>query len=317
DPAVDGLERWRPVQLAAPVQARLTVAALSGLSGYQAVTGDQSGRVYAINLSNGTLAWTANGGAPLGDRVQAFVMPNGAKDRLFFGTRNSSTTSNKVYALNASNGSVAWTYAPGDLDIISGGTVIDSVAGRLYVVSRGAGGTESFRVLDLASGARIAGLALGDIDYNLTRDSTGGRPLVPTPNSGDVSAIDPAANAAVWTMPVGPTSSPAYVTGNGFLASLKSGAVERYSLVGTTVTRLWTTPIANPSGVVVQFSTQKIFVGSSDGKVHQLNADTGVDEKQVTVSSQAVGMPAIDSTSNRLHVGTLDGRLCAFQLPFP
>jgi hypothetical protein len=93
--------------------------------------------------------------------------------------------------------------------------------------------------------------------------------------------------------------------------------VRRFTVSGTTVSQLWSASLSNPSGVTIDYTTQKAYVGSSDGKVYQLNLSTGAVEKQVTVSTQAIGMPTLDATAQRLHVGTLDGRICAFQLPFP
>lgn len=319
--ANDGLERFRPVQLSGPVQARFPLLDLSGFSTKMIVTGDQTGRAYAINSQTGAVAWTANGGTPLGNSIQHFVMPYSASgtapwDRLLVGTRNNSTTTNKVYSLLSTTGAIGWTYAPNNLDIISGGMVVHN--GRLYVPARSAGNTQaSLRVLDVVSGAQVAALSLGDIDYDLNRDQFG--TLYVTTNSGTVYGVDTATNTVSWSQAVGATSAPVFVTGNGFVASLKSGSVARYQVQGTTVTQLWSTPIAGPTGVVIYYmagGVAKYYVGSSDGHVYQLST-AGAVEKSITVSDQATGMPTVDSPAARLHVGTLDGRLCSYPVPFP
>ncbi|MFZ5471913.1 MAG: PQQ-binding-like beta-propeller repeat protein [Myxococcota bacterium] len=317
----DGLERFRPVQLSGAVQARFPLLDLVGHTGKHIVTGDQSGRVYAISAQTGALTWTANGGAALGNAIQHFVMPHSTSgtapwDRLLVGTRNSSTTNNQVFALSSSDGAVLWTYSPGNLDIISGGMVLH--AGRVYVPARSGGGTSpSLRVLDALSGTEVTTLSgLGDLDYDLNKDLGG--LLYATSTAGMVHGVDMATHTVRWSFNAGATSAPVFVTGNGFVASLKSGTVRRYMVSGTTVTELWSTPIANPTGVVTYFppsGSAKYFVGSSDGRVYKLNTGTGAIEAQLAVSSLGVGMPTIDSAAARLHVGTFDGRLCSFTLP--
>ena len=58
-------------------------------------------------------------------------------------------------------------------------------------------------------------------------------------------------------------------------------------------------------------------MGSSQGTVRQLLLVDGGVEKTVTVSTTAVGTPTLDKTAGRLHIGTFDGRVCAFPAPLP
>ena len=52
--------------------------------------------------------------------------------------------------------------------------------------------------------------------------------------------------------------------------------------------------------------------------VHQLELTNGVDSQQVSIGgAQRIGTPTVDATVSRLHVGTEDGRICAFPVPFP
>jgi hypothetical protein len=104
------------------------------------------------------------------------------------------------------------------------------------------------------------------------------------------------------------------------VASVATGAVDRYEVdTSNVVTQVWTLPIVGPSGTfsINQSSVTRIYVGSVDGQVHQLELD-GVDSRQVAIGgAQGIGTPTIDSTVSRLHVGTQDGRICAFPVPFP
>lgn len=334
DPTQDGNERFRPVLLGGPVQSRFPVVPIQGRSGSYIVTGDQSGRIYEVNAATGAVVWTSNGGLPLGDRIQAQPVvqlvsrANAAfsavhsQDLFFVPTRNNNATNNKVYAIRGGDGTLAWTYAPGDLDIVNGGGMVDYTNNRLFVASRAGGGPQaSLRIISTIDRTEVRRLLLGDIDTGVVRDFgaisdlTDDRAVVAN-TAGLVYGIDLVTLNVVWSVTVGALSSYPLTTNRGFIASVKSGSVQRWSVALTGGgTRMWSTPIANPSGVRIDYVTQKVYAGSSDGKVHQLNVDTGVDEKQVSLGSQT-GMPTLDTTTNRLLVGTADGRLCAFPVPF-
>lgn len=334
DPTQDGNERFRPVLLGGPVQSRFPVLPIQGKSGSYIVTGDQSGRIYEVNAATGAVVWTSNGGLPLGDRIQAQPVvqlvsrANAAfsavhsQDLFFIPTRNNSATNNKVYALRGGDGTLAWTYAPGDLDIVNGGGMVDYTNNRLFIASRAGGGPQaSLRIISTIDRTEVKRLLLGDLDTGVVRDfgvisdTTDDRAVVAN-TAGVVYGIDMVTLNVTWTVSVGALSSYPLTTNRGFIASVKSGSVQRWS-VGLTGggTRMWSTPISNPSGVRIDYGTQKVYVGSSDGRVHQLNVDTGIDETQVSLGSQT-GMPTLDTTTNRLLVGTVDGRLCAFPVPF-
>jgi outer membrane protein assembly factor BamB len=109
-------------------------------------------------------------------------------------------------------------------------------------------------------------------------------------------------------------------------ASNAEGTVARYTVRvvdgSTSVTPLWSTPIASPSGTFSHTvgTSQRLYVGSKDEKLHELDFATGADLKQVALpGALAIGTPTVDRTVTpaRLHVGTQDGRICAFPVPFP
>jgi hypothetical protein len=343
---LDGDERWRPVKLQGVVQSRFPLVPLHGLSGQYILTGDQAGFPYAIRADTGEILWR---GASLGiiqsfpvvqlhdyaDTAYKAAHPN--RDLAFFATRLGTGTDNKVVALDAATGAPVWTYAPGDLGMVSGGMLIDYTYNRLYVGARSNGGSlASLRVLNSLTGAELARLSLGDIDFGLVRYGSAPLALV-TSSDGTVYGVDMAKMTVAWSAGVAtrPSASvPAFsqfarpVT-SGFVVSIlgatdAEGRVERWSLTttttGTTVKKLWSTPIPSPSG---SFSAtlggvQRLYVGGKDEKVHELDMGTGVDGKQLSLpGALAVGTPTVDTSVSRLHVGTQDGRVCAFPVPFP
>lgn len=75
------------------------------------------------------------------------------------------------------------------------------------------------------------------------------------------------------------------------------------------ITTTYSTPVDDGAG--------HIYVGGTDGKVHQLNAVGGTTEKQVTIpGTPTVGDPAFDGVLNRVYVGTSDGHVYAITTPF-
>jgi outer membrane protein assembly factor BamB len=336
-PTLDGDERWRPVKLSGLIGSRFPVVPLHGLPGQYLLVGDQAGGMYAINAYTGEVLWRGDNGQSLGV-IQSFPVtqlydyanaayraahPN--RDLVLFASRNG-TTDNKVIALNAATGQRVWLYAPGDLDMVSGGMLVDYTGNRLFVAAKSNGNSQaSLRVLSTLNGQELARLSLGDIEHSVVRNPLDNHVYV-TASNGTVYGVSLADLTVRWSTFLGaaPTSF-VRPLGTGFHVGLQSGVVEYHSVLpdgagGFTVTRKWQTPIATPSGVF-SYSTssaRRLYVGSSDGKVHELDAETGVDLQQVSLGpAQRIGTPTVDHVVGRLHVGTQDGRICAYTVPFP
>ncbi len=82
-----------------------------------------------------------------------------------------------------------------------------------------------------------------------------------------------------------------------------------------------TTPVG-AQGVVDNLSNPVIFVGCSDGKIHQLRISDGVDEAQRITNPAGGGVTVGDLSldlfvsPNKIFAGTTDGRIYAFAIPF-
>lgn len=340
DPALDGDERWRPVALQGLIGGRFPVVPLRGLSGQYLLVGTQDGYMYALNAQTGAVLWRGDNGQPLG-KIQALPVTQlynfanatyqaaQPRDLVFFATRiDGNPTGNKVIALDGATGQRVWLYQPNDLDMVSGGMMVDYANNRLVVVARSNGNTQdSLRILNTLTGQEVARLPLGDIDFSVVRLPATHQALV-TANDGTVSAVGLTSMQVEWSMTLpGTPTNYARPQGRGFLATLQSGLVQYYLLAtkadGTATAPTapsWSTPVAGPTGAFVYLlnaSSGRVYVGSSDGKLHELDVHTGVNLKQVSLgTAQRIGMPTVDNTVNRLHVGTQDGRVCAFQVPF-
>ncbi|WP_163996465.1 PQQ-binding-like beta-propeller repeat protein [Pyxidicoccus caerfyrddinensis] len=347
NPSQDGAERWRPLPLSGLIGSRFPVVPLRGLSGQYILVGDQAGVAYAINATTGQVLWRwDNGGTPIGT-IQSFPVTqlhdfaNAAyqaahpgRDLVFFATRLANPAQNRVVALNAATGAVVWTYQPGDLGMVSGGMVVDYTTNRLFIgMKTHAGSTDTLRVLNtLATGPtaqEVARLPVGDIDLSLVRNAVSNL-IFATDSDGTVHAVSASTLQPTWNLTIASRpapSTPAFTSfvrpqGAGFVASLAAGQVAFYDTTNVTVapTLRWSTPIASPSGTFSfnRNAVARVYVGSSDGKVHQLELTNGADSQQVSVGgAQRIGTPTVDTTVSRLHVGSEDGRICAFPVPFP
>ena len=74
------------------------------------------------------------------------------------------------------------------------------------------------------------------------------------------------------------------------------------------------------AGASTPLLLDKLYVGSSDGKIHQINLTTGVDEKQFPAATTLDGTQVGDvstETGAELFVGTLAGKLYKIPLPLP
>lgn len=327
----DGSERFRPVQLPGVLQGRFLALPLQGRSGTWLIATDQSGNVTVLDGATGNRAWTRNVATNIQAQpsAQLYVASNAAfqaahpgRDLILVASRNSSTTSNTVTALSSVDGSTVWQYAPGNLDIISGGMLLDRTNNRLWVASRASGGANnpSIRVLSTLNGALLRSYQVGDIDLPVSWGYTVGEAIV-TRTNGEVRAYNLSTMDFSWSHSPGTQTAYAFPTGDGYIGSFSAGNVQRYSVNQTTkaVTALWSpaAAIANPTGVRVDYNSQKAIVGNAAGVMSQLNLTTGAIEQAVTVQAAvALGTPNVDTNLNRLYVPVTDGRLCAYDVPF-
>lgn len=302
--------------------------------------GDQSGRVYYVDTTAGLTDWaTTLTGA---DAVQAattaqllaYANPTfkavATDDLLFAATRNVSTTNNKVFAMRASDGAVRWTFngtGTYQMDYVVGTPWLDYTRNRVYVASRaGAAGTQpSLWVINALDGSLVQSFALGHMQSSptMSNDET---TLYVGNTTGNLYAINLDTVAVKWTTP-------------SALGSALIGYVwEDFSINGrlyftTADGNVWcvqdpgTGPPPNPAspawkravaGASTPLLIDKLYVGSTDGKVHQIDQTTGVDETQFTVGdgTSTVGTPTSEDDT-QLFVGTTAGTLYKIPLPLP
>jgi len=258
---------------------------------------------------------------------------------------------------NSGTTTIIWTFNPGNMDIISSTPYMDYVNNAVWVTSRsGASGTQpSVWKLNAATGALLAswtqtqtGAALGDIDSAPNASADGSVVYVGT-NLGTINAIKTSASytglnppGSIYTYTPVNTTAPCNCTGAGTVKMpwwlsfsaitvgnpdtvifSRNATVHSVNFNGTAFSPNWTvTPTGAPtsvSGPVDDGVNTYIYIGASDGMVHQLLKSNGTDTKQLPVaaSTPTLGDPTFNADLNLLYVGGTDGRTYTFSVPLP
>jgi hypothetical protein len=358
--ATTGMRQFVPISLGGSIASRSPLIDAGSSSTGQDIdyVTDQDGLIYAVNTDTGVIAWVVNpiitGTLSLqgGPSVQLESVAGGLNDIVFFGTRNTGTTAgNQIFGLNGNTGAnLSWSPLTGpiattnngsqNLDIINSTPLVDYVHNVIWVTSRSACATSqpSLWSINPTTGATQAIANLGDIDASPTLtfssdvlfvgtvgDSGGG---TCTAGNSTIYAINPTTGATIAS----------YASTDGPLVSypvvLNSAPPYVVIFSGTTAVHLlsfdplrtpmflpvWSTTIANPSAPISYTGSSYVYVGSSDGTIHELNLTTGADVKDevcnIGATKGTVGDPSIDEVLSRIYVTTTDQRAYGFVIPF-
>jgi hypothetical protein len=352
-----GLRLFPPVSIGGPISSRSSLVDSSSSSTGDNViyVADNDGLVYAVSTDTGVILWVANptgatansfqGAAAVQLKLYSPASYGRATDLLAVGTRNSgTTTANEILGLDGNTGATAWTTIGGasgvpSMDIINSTPQIDYINGVIWVTSRSACGTSqpSLWKLDPNTGLVVATASLGDTDTSPTLSSAGDVLFVATngnlfsgstctAGNGTLYAINPATgqkvamysvgDGAIASFPLVLNSAPPYtIIFSG--ASAVHGV--SYDPTGKTFTDLWDTTVSVPSAPVSVTGLSDVFVGSADGKIHELDVADGTELKDVTVDTGTpgvVGDPALDIVLSTIYVSTTDQRAFEFTYPF-
>jgi len=312
--------------------------------------GDQSGRVYSVDTTIGATNWggTALTGADAfqaGVSAQVRAWSNAAfqaaytDDVIFAATWNAIATSNKVFALGASNGAVLWTFqdAGNGVDYIAGQPWVDYARNRIYVASRAGsgGGQPSLWVIKTVDGEGVLkGQAMAcpactvanrhfETSPTLSYD---GNTLYIGATDGTLYAINAGALTLKWTLDLG--GAPAKISTAGFVWEDYTTAGRLYFVTadgnvrcvqdnggsGSACTGWSVTTVA---GAATPLLLNKLFVGANDGTVRQINLTNGTQDKQFPAAGSLDGTPlgAISTeTGNEIFVGTNGGKIFKINL---
>ncbi|MBI3638112.1 MAG: PQQ-binding-like beta-propeller repeat protein [Candidatus Rokubacteria bacterium] len=313
---------------------------MAGAPGAPLLATTRSGKVALLDLTTGATTWST---AALGDAIGTSAVTqtySGADasyqalysgDLVIVGTKNASATNNKVYGLDAATGAVRWTFnASGAtaMDVIVSAPFVDEGRDQVWIATKANGGTQpSLWLLSTLNGTLVQAWSLGDVVGTITYGSEGVL-YVPTA-SGQLYAYDPATQAMRWAAPydLGANNPVVDYVWEDFsqpqvlFLSTTSGHVWALQSSGTSTapTLKWKTVVAGASAPWANGATGVLYMGSSDGKVHELRLTDGVDQKQGTLGRGAAagGVPLWDWSSGWLMAPAASGKVFALPTPLP
>lgn len=338
------------------------VAYVTGQDGFvYAVDTSATGKgqiLWASDLSaQGAAGNIFMGGA--GVLVQAYTGGNTpGYDVVIVGTHNTSTgnpgtINNSVFGLNGTTGTVVWTMegATGghpSLDWVNSTPAVDYVNGAAWVTSESNGGTSQPDLwkLNPTTGAviwstNLAASGNGDIDSSPSLTQSGDVLFVGA-NNGSLYAVNPAAASgasaklATYSPGDGAVTGFPFVVNNSspytiiFTTSTMVQAVT-YDKNTKTFTKLWSSQaFLSPSAPVVDFYTNKIYIGSGCNTAQTTCSDTvyelALADGSVTGSRLVdtgnnpmyIGDPSLDLVLGRVYITTTtnDQRTYAYDVPF-
>jgi outer membrane protein assembly factor BamB len=330
---------FRPFLIGSPAQARPPVVPLPApLSTLAVLLGSQDGRAYAVDALTGALIWRS---AVLGTNVQAAPAAVlsaspflGGADLVFVATRNTGGP-NRLYALDATDGSVAWYFDnggdPTGIGEIVSGASVDYAGRRVFFTSALGASSKTTWCLNylvtppaMCSGWTTFGVAPGAGDIQASPILFQGWLFVSETSAGDLYRINPGdgLDSLVFNLAGGGAKGfvfPQFGTTNLFAST----STETLSVNYSSGTSIWTGAcVATPSTPTAVPGTDWVFVGSSVGKLFQFSASGGTGCPTPLSAcigdclSTIVGAPAFDVLKTMLYVGTDEGKIYGVRAPF-
>lgn len=329
---------WVPFRIGASAQSRPPVVPLPPSSTPALILGAQDGHAYAVNAVTGTLLWKST---KLGASIQAAPAAalsafSGTHNLVFVGTRSVGLP-NRLYALNAGDGTVAWFFdnggGPTGIGIVTFGPSVDYAAKRVYFTSWAGGSGKTVWCIDYAAapppascwGAGFGVTPVGGGNVEASPILFQGSVFVSDTAPGDLYKINPADGFVLPVSPLGSGGAKGFVFPQLFTQNVfASTSTETFSIDTSISIVNWShTCVANPSTPIWVPGTDRLYVGSNEGKLFQLSAAAGgicptkppsacIGDCLTTI----VGAPAFDIMKLMLYAGTVEGKVYGVRTPF-
>jgi glucose/arabinose dehydrogenase/outer membrane protein assembly factor BamB len=325
---------WAPLPLSEPSQGRPIVSAVAvGGAARVAFLGGQDGRVHAVNAITGAPLWSSPLLGPAGTRVQAapsamFTAFGGAHDLVMAGTSNSAGASS-VFGLRLADGTIAWEFTNalgqggdgGAMGVVGSQATVDYATRRLYFASRAGGSANTVWCVEFTGATASLRWAqpLGDADGSPVLRA--GRVYVGT-NAGAVHALDADTGAVAWSFVPQPLDGPVKgfvwpVRGSARLYFTTTSRVWAIDDAGASASEVWAAPLAVDSPSMPLFSGSRLYVGSGDGRLYEIDAAGAARFLVIGDGAAAVGSGVLDFVNNFIYVGTASGEIHAVPVPLP
>jgi uncharacterized delta-60 repeat protein len=325
---------WKPYRLGAAAPNRPPVVSLPS-GEWAALFGAQDGHVYAIGATSGRLVWRSPklGGMLSSSPAAILSAFGGTFDLVFVGTRDAGQA-NRLYALNADDGTVAWYFDNGgsgnEIGIITSGPSVSYADERVYFTSFAGGTSQTVWCLNFSAGTPGAcGTWPG---FGVATSFGGDVGASPILANGDVLVSDRSPGEALYRFDPADGSEQmlAWLGGNGAKDYvfpqfgtpnvIASNASEIFSVDTSTPSVNWVCGMASPSAPLQVIATNDVYAGGSDGKLHRLSTLApgcpGTSECIGDCSTTLVGSPAYDFSKTMIYLGTDDGNIYGVKTPF-
>jgi len=338
----NGSQSWAAYNTGGTIQARSPVpkVKISGVDTYVIYAASSDGYLYAINASTGAAlsGWpkqittaSLQGGicAQKNLNITGVDSSNTEKWVVFVGTYDISTTSsNKILALDAVTGNTLWTYQGGgsnpDMDVIGASPAADWSNNTVYFTSYANGGTgqPSLWAMNTTNGSLRWSKNLNNISSSPS--SVGGNVYVGT-NAGYLYKFDSSGNQK-WVFDATGGGNiyrfPWAQGGKVYFSTSTTGRV--YSVIdngdSVTANSSWGggtgyVTIQSPSAPLVVQGQGRLYVGSSDGYIYELSLSDGSQIKKRRVGP-ALGDACLDTSKGYLLFGSTTGKIYSYSIPF-
>jgi uncharacterized repeat protein (TIGR01451 family) len=340
---------WVPVALNGPVQSRSPVVPITvGAANPVVYLGAQDGAVYAIDGAKGGAAPFVWPPLPIATVVQAapagiFTTFGGAYDHVLVGTRNGAAH-NALVAIDPTTGTeTAPRFDNGGgtsgIGIVNGAAAVDYATRRVYFASRRStigGSASTLWCLEMTGSSPPLVLDwerdLDDVDSSpvlrngrvyVGSAADGGTVYSIDALNGDVDALnrkyvhgDGQVKGFVFPDRSSPTGDVYFATDN-WVWGLRdeAGGMSESPPFGTGISL---GPGVRPSPVLFVPGSHYLYVGGSDGKLHEIDTlDGSVTSATLGDGLATVGAPSLDRGYDLVHVGSAAGIFYAVQVPLP
>jgi outer membrane protein assembly factor BamB len=224
-----------------------------------------SGRLYALRIADGSVAWSASTPVEAGT---APTSPAIAGRLVFVGATHT------VYAFDAERGTLVWRYDTGNL-VQSSLTVAD---GMVYTASFAeVGPPNTLSALDQASGTVRWRLRLSTLGASAPAvvGTTAYLTITAEDGSTTLQAMDALTGTVLWHVPVeGASTLPPTISGG--ILYISGGTSLHFSAYSAiTGAPLWSVAPSNAVYAAPAVANGIVYVGSSDGIFYAMDAQSG------------------------------------------
>ena len=297
------------------------------------------------------------GNQPLGAALVAAPVVSPTRNLAFFATRNLTGAQNRLFAFDAKTGACRWVFngacsgttSTQNLGQINGAVLHDATAKKLFIAATQLSGGSTLWAVDAGDttpGTLLWSANRGPSDVSpafvdATRTSLYFATGAGT-SAGRVFRLQTSNGASVWTSSgldqvyCVATNTRRRTTQCAAGSAISSGPVAIWSgalanrvlfgtadghlrMIDNNAAHVWQTlsPIAGASAPLVLTADNRVYVGSSDGRLYELNLTTGavINSRVVGDGASAVGSPSYDVYATKLYVGTSAGTIYRFNSP--